>query len=354
MPNSGNSILRAVAGILADRLPPGWASRLLAPSARRDAGFDAMLEIRAPQGTKGRLAVEAKRVVEPRQVAMLESTVPAAGAPRMLVAPFLTKRVRELLAAAGISYADETGNVRIVLERPAVFIETSGAERSPFREARPARTLKGPKAGRVVRALCDFRPPFGVRELASRAGTDPGYVSRVLAFLASEAFVKRETKAGSKRAGRVVDVGWKDLLRRWAEDHTLLESNVTSSYLEPRGLSALLEKLRSEKRKYAVTGSFAASQLAPVAPPRLLTCYVEDPSAAARQLELRPADAGANVLLVEPYDPVVFERTMMRDGLALAAPSQVVVDLLTSPGRAPAEADALVGWMEEHEDAWRS
>ena len=39
------------------------------------------------------------------------------------------------------------------------------------------------------------------------------------------------------------------------------------------------------------------------------------------------------------------------DGAAL---SQAAVDLLTGPGRGPAEADELIRWMREHEDAWRS
>ncbi len=39
------------------------------------------------------------------------------------------------------------------------------------------------------------------------------------------------------------------------------------------------------------------------------------PLGRADRLELRATDAGANVLLVEPYDEVVFERTLTRDEL---------------------------------------
>jgi hypothetical protein len=102
------------------------------------------------------------------------------------------------------------------------------------------------------------------------------------------------------------------------------------------------------------TGSFAAARLAPVTAQRLLVVFVQEASAAASKLDLRPAEAGANVLLVEPFDPVVFDRTIARDGLVLANPSQVAADLLTSPGRGPAEAEALLAWMKEHEDDWRS
>jgi hypothetical protein len=41
------------------------------------------------------------------------------------------------------------------------------------------------------------------------------------------------------------------------------------------------------------------------------------------------------------------------DGVMYAAPSQVAVDLLTGPGRSPAEGQALLDWMESNEPAWR-
>ena len=56
----------------------------------------------------------------------------------------------------------------------------------------------------------------------------------------------------------------------------------------------------------------------------------------------RSTETGANVMLLAPFDNVVFERTWKDGGLTLVAPSQVAVDLLTSPGRAPSEAEAIL------------
>jgi hypothetical protein len=42
-----------------------------------------------------------------------------------------------------------------------------------------------------------------------------------------------------------------------------------------------------------------------------------------------------------------------KDGIRYAAVSQVLADLLTSPGRGPAEAEELPVWIAEHEEAWR-
>jgi hypothetical protein len=124
-------------------------------------------------------------------------------------------------------------------------------------------------------------------------------------------------------------------------------------YLAARGIQPVVEKLKSVTIRFAVSGSWASAQFAPVAPPRLLLVYGDKPAALARELDLRPTDAGANVAIAIPFDPIVYERTMQKEGITVAAPSQIATDLLTSPGRGPNEAEALIEWMREHEDAWR-
>jgi hypothetical protein len=102
-----------------------------------------------------------------------------------------------------------------------------------------------------------------------------------------------------------------------------------------------------------VTGALAAAAVAPIAPPRLGAIWTRDATTAASSLGLRPADAGANVLLIEPRDESVFEGAVQRDGVWYVAPSQVAVDLLISPGRGPAEGDELIGWLQANEEKWR-
>ncbi len=82
--------------------------------------------------------------------------------------------------------------------------------------------------------------------------------------------------------------------------------------------------------------------------------YVDDIETAVRQLDLREVDSGTNVLLAEPFDPVVYERAIERDGLTVAAPTQIAVDLLTGPGRMPSEGDEMLAWMKANERDWRS
>ena len=81
--------------------------------------------------------------------------------------------------------------------------------------------------------------------------------------------------------------------------------------------------------------------------------YVDDIDDASSLLSLRPTEVGANVILAEPFDPVVYARSTLRDGIKYCVPSQTAADLLNGPGRNPSEAEELLRWMVANERAWR-
>jgi hypothetical protein len=350
---SGNKLT----GELSARLPRRWRVRpaRLPDRGGADGGIDLLLEVRAPDGTTSLFAVELKRQLDPvdvpQVVAQLERYVAdlrRAGIYGVVASGYLSPRTRARLTEAGVGYLDLSGNCRIAVDRPGLFIETVGASHGP--EPSPSkRTLRGAKAGRIVRMLTVYRPPVGVRQLAARADTDPGYTSRVVELLRREGLLERDGKRG---AG--VSVDWQGMIRRLSQDYALLESNRVRSFFAARGTAAVLRALESARFEYLLTGSAAASRIAPLAPARLVTCYVEDFERAAKQLDLREADTAANVILIEPSDPKLFAHSYDNRGLRLAALSQIVADLLTGPGRAPQEAEELMRWMSAHEDEWRT
>lgn len=334
-------------------LPGGWRTSVVSEPVLKRAGRtfrpDAVISVEGPDGKVAKVIVELKSCVEPMDVPALVNQLRTFGSGVPLIyAAYLSPRTRERIVELGANFADSTGNLRLAIERPALFIEARGADRDPSPARRPLGSLKGPAAGRVVRALCDFKPPYGVRDLASRTSTPISSVSRVMELLRRDALLDRDER------GRVTGVDWEKTIRRWTQDYDLVRSNKTSNWLAPRGLPSVMENLLAGRSRIIVTGSFAAERLAPVVAPRLLALFVEQTSVAAQELDLRPAEAGANVLLLEPFDPVVFDRTLRLEGLAVANPSQAAADLLTSPGRGPAEADALLAWMKEHENVWRA
>ena len=175
------------------------------------------------------------RPVEPRLVSHIAETLrettdlcgredvePGTTPVPMLVSSFLSTLTRERLVAASMSYADSTGNIRFSVDRPAVFIETQGADRNPFREGRRLRSLKGSRAARVVRGLLDYRAPFGTRELAGEIGSSPATISRVSDLLEREAIITREGPRG-----QIDSVDWETLARRWAMDYELRDLKCT-------------------------------------------------------------------------------------------------------------------------------
>ena len=65
---------------------------------------------------------------------------------------------------------DLTGNIWPSVRKPGLYVEAIGADQEPNREDRPARTLKGQKAGGLFRVLIDRKTPTGVRALALNEG----------------------------------------------------------------------------------------------------------------------------------------------------------------------------------------
>lgn len=180
--------------------------------------------------------------------------------------------------------------------------------------------------------------------LAAASGLNPGYVSRLLDALDRDALITRG------RRGVVEDVDLTAMLLAWAAEYDVFKPERTSTYIATAGATATLKTLAPTPGRNAVTGSFAAVRLAPVAGPSLLTVYSDDPPRTARQLGLLPADDGANVALI---DDVVWERSSTHDGVTYAAESQVAADCLTGNGRMPAEGQAVLQWMAANEDQWR-
>jgi len=324
---------------LETKLPPGWRLRLAAPTTR-EGQPDGTIEITSPDGVKALLVFEAKTRLFPRDVDALKNQLERySSGPYLIIARFLTPSTRRRLQKEGVNYADTTGNLRLVLERPGVYLEATGSDVDPFPPDEPGRSLRGAKAARIVRALCDFESPVSVSDVATKAGVDVSYASRMVDWLSREALLTRAPR------GPVLDIRLPEMIRRWAEDYEVLKTNDARSFLDPRGLENFNNRLRESSFKYAVTGSLAAARIAPIAPPRLAMVYVDDPERYAEALSLRAVDSGSNVILLAPFDPVVFERTWTDRSMTFVARSQVAVDLLTGPGRAPAEAEAVLERM---------
>jgi len=350
-------------------LPSTWSVKAVRQPVRNDKRrayqADAQLTIVAPDGTSAAVLIECKGVVVPRDVAAVANQVASYtgaatdGATQvrgaMLVAPFVSPTTRLQLDQHGLGWFDATGNLRLRLDSPAVYLDRAGADRSGFRDPadRLLKSLRGRAAARVVLELCETSLPVGVRDLAKRADVGVATSARVLELLDREAITSRD------KAGLVTAVRKRALIERWVQDYQVLKSNEVIATLDPRGLKHALDGLSSVDTRTVVTGSAAAqaylpNDVTPVSPLVSLSLYAEDPIQLMSQLGLRTVERGTNVFVIRPYDDVVYTKSRMVAGIRCAAPAQVAADLLTGPGRASEEAEQLMVLLRSIEPGWKS
>lgn len=345
---------RIVAATVRDRLPLNWKAAENREPKEGSRRHDLVINLEAPDGRAARLVLKIKQVLERRDVGRIVDqcrslTTSSTDAP-VVAARYLSASVREALAEQGLSYVDATGNVRIAIESPAVFISDRGDDRDPWRRGRPRGTLKGEPAARIARALLDYRREWTVRELIAASGSSTGAAYRVLDYLEREDLVEKADKRY-----RVTD--WERLLRSWSVDASFQTTTRVMAFIEPRGVDYFLGKLTKKPEfPVAVTGSIAAKEWATYAPAKAAYVYVSSIQEASEQWGLRPNAAAPNVILLEPkaVSDVPFTNTIRsNDGYPVAAAAQVAADLLNGPGREPAEGEFLIEWMKANEEGWR-
>lgn len=351
---TNDEVARLIVASIRERLPESWTVSGALEPRRGALRPDVEIDIDAPDGVAARLVVELKQVLERRDVSRVveqawKMTTQPTDVP-VVAARYLASSVRDALAAEGVSYADATGNMRIVLDRPAVFISSQGEDRDPWRKGRPRGTLKGEPAARVSRALLDYRRDWTVRELVAVSGSSTGAAYRVLEYLEREDLVIKDDKRY-----RVTD--WERLLRMWSADASFQTTTRTMAFIDPRGIDNLLGKIGATPPfPVAVTGSVAAREWATYAPAKAVYVYVSSIQEASEQWGLRPNAAAPNVVLLEPktVGDVPFVNTIDSEkGYPVATAAQVAADLLNGPGREPAEGDYLIEWMKANEESWR-
>lgn len=322
-------------------------------------GSDRVVDVRdVAGGSYSMVLVEAVSVLTPAEVVdrlgprvRLMRQLTGGRAEVLVVAPWLSPRTRGVLDEQGFGYLDLTGNVSFRLERPAVVLRLQGKDRQPSGVARGQTGLSGARAGQLIRLLTDVAPPYQVGQLARASGISLPWVGRVLGALEAQLLLRRD--------GRTITwTDWPGLLRSRAQAVQLLRTNSVVPLLSPRGIGPVLEQLAQRDLAYqvAVTGSVAASAVAPLTSGGQLMFYVRDPVAARdlpRRLKVLRVEEAPNVLMLQPPNGAAFERTRLVQGVPHVAYSQLVIDCLSGNGRMPAEGEAVLEVMKQDESRWR-
>jgi hypothetical protein len=293
-------------------------------------------------------------ILRPRVELMRRVTTDAAV---LIITPWLSPRTRDVLDSLGYGYLDLTGNVSFRLNRPTVVIRMVGDQRAPQPAKAYARHLRGEKAGLLVRALVDVRPPYRASELAQATGLSLAYVTRLLDTMEAEALINRERRL-------ITSVDWRALLQARSQSYELLRTNPPVAMVPSDSIDQVLGRLRDRKdllgAVVAITGPAAAAQVAPLTiGGNQLMIHVKDASddvikTLGRSLRLLPSQSSSGrVLLLRSAGTGPFIGRRWLEGVPYVGLSQLALDSLGGTGRMPAEGEAVVDFMAQNEAAWR-
>ena len=320
-------------------LPDDW--NVTVAHRQPDRGI---ISIADDDGTEATVSVVTRHRLEPRDIERL----PQPDGPVIVSAKWLSPRSRELLRESQIGFLDQTGNVELRLRKPALYIRAEGSPTDPDPKPSSGPTLRGPRVWALMRTLIEVTPPYTAGDLSSALGIDDGYVSRVLQTLADERLILRLPR------GAVTTVEWEPLLRKLTATYSFA-ANETTTWVASGGPEQLLDDIAAAKAgRWALTGSFVASSIAPVSAPAIAIVYADDPERFAKVGRLLPSRIGANVILAKPYDPIVFQRGWPNADFPSVSVAQLAIDLLTGTGRMPAEGQALIEWMRRDPSRWQT
>lgn len=316
---------------------------------RAQPGFDAAARPDAEISIEGRsrpIVLEAKRRVDAANahaIVALAHRTPA-GRDFILVAERTSEGARQILELNGVAYLDGLGNASIRL--PGVFVRTgsfSGAAAIVERQSVKAR-LAG-KAGLIAQALLlDRDRAWRVADIAAEAGVSTGLAHRVLARL-EDADILAADGIGPRKVRRITNPG--ALLDLWAEEEKERGARRTAAFVlvrpGTRTAALLSERLGSAGITHAITGIAAAAILAPaltsVPISQVRVTAAIPASDALKALEARPAEEGANLVIVQGADDAELRyRRREVEGIWLAADTRIYLDSLRDPRRGKEQA----------------
>ena len=306
-----------------------------------DAPMDIVADVRVAK-QRQRLAIEVKSSGQPRVARtaayrltrVLESDPGLYG---VFAAPYISPRTAEICVQEKIGYLDLAGNCRLTFGQ--VYIEQQGSP-NPFAQKRDLRSLYSPKAARVLRVLLtDPKKPWRTQALAEEADVSLGQVANVKSLLEAREWL------GSSEAGLLL----KDpdsLLAEWAENSNY-RKNVSRNYYTLKSVAEIEADLAKacdgESIKYALTSFSGAARYAPSVRYQRAMAYVSlDVERIAKLLSLKEVTSGANVTFLVPYDEGVLYGTRAVEGICIASPVQVYLDLFGMKGRGEEAAKAIL------------
>jgi hypothetical protein len=251
----------------------------------------------------------------------------------LLVVPFMSPSGRALCAEHGLNWMDLAGNASVHAPGLHIHVEGRGGYSRP---GRPSSVFER-RSSRVVRLLLQHPGrDWTVRECSRQAGLNEGHVSRIVATLVADEYLRRDGK-------RLRVIEPQRLLDGWRDAADFSRNRILRGHVAARSGEELLALVSSRlsKLEHAVTGLGAAWLYDHFAMFRLATFYLREMPSPEQleRLHFNEEPNGGNLWLVVPADDGVFQGARVVGGVPCVHPVQVYVDLKEQPERA-AEAAA--------------
>ncbi len=316
-----------------------------------DREYDAQVDLNVA-GKSFVLLLEAKKTVFPRDVRQVIWQLRAASHGRptgqrenplsLLVAESISPGAKELLRSERVGYYDSGGSLYLPAPGAYLYIDKP----PPKALAKSVRTLFTGRRAQVLHALLmQHQNWFGVTELALQATVSPATASQVLTELERfDWLVARGQGPGKERYLREPAA----LLDAWAKQlATIRLSPVRRYYVPGTRADTLATRIGrvfdAHEVQYAISHEAAAQRYAPfishVSQVRVRVLIGANADAAIGDLDARVVNEGANFGVIEAKSSGELLFREQIDGLWLASPIQIYLDLLRGEGRSKEMAE---------------
>ena len=258
----------------------------------------------------------------------------------VLAAPYLSPERQALCREAGVYFMDLSGNVFIA--HRSFFVERIGFP-NKYPERRQRRYPFSDKASLILREMMKGpRQQWGIRELAEKIGLDPGYVSRMAKSLSESGYA-------SRASGKLKIRSPKEILDDWVRAYDLKRNEHHRFFILASDVKSILRRLQEinipQKCNYALSVQAGAGLVAPHAVYKEVHLYVSDGKGIEffkKELDLKNADQGANLVLMKPYYKYsVFHDSRKVERLRVVSDIQLYLDLYGYPVRGREQAEHL-------------
>lgn len=320
-------------------------------AGRPDQGLDAAVDLQVA-GKSLAVLVEAKKVVYPRDVRQVIwqirdasrdwSSSHSGEAASLIAAESISPGAKELLRSEGVGYYDSGGSLYL----PAAGIYLYIDKPPPKTLVKSNRSLFSGRRAQVLHALLVHRQAwFGVTELAQLAQVSPATASQVLSELERFDWLVSRGRGPNKERNLREPAA---LLDAWTKQVKSDRAPALSRYYVPATKSdalpmRIVEALEGRGVEYAISHEAAAQRLAPflssVPQVRLRLLPGQAAEAALAELGAREVSEGANLAVIEATSAgeMLFRERL--DGLWLASPIQIYLDLIRGEGRSKEMAE---------------